>query len=50
MGPNLEKAVIDLGLRMRMISAMQEEQADEGALSERERNHFHVLLPYRLQG
>ena len=36
MGPNLEKAVNDLGLRMRMIRAMQEEQAEEGALSERE--------------
>ncbi len=36
MGPNLEKAVNDLSLRMRMIRAMQEEQAGEGALSERE--------------
>lgn len=36
MGPNLEKAIQDLSLRMRMIRAIQEDQADEGALSERE--------------
>ena len=36
MGPDLEKAIQDLSLRMRMIRAIQEDQADEGALSERE--------------
>ncbi len=36
MGPDLEKAIQDLSLRMRMIRAIQEDQAAEGALSERE--------------
>lgn len=36
MGPNLEKAVNDLSLRMRLMRAIQEDQAEEGALSERE--------------
>lgn len=36
MGPTLEKAINDLGLRMRLLRAMQEDQGEEGALSERE--------------
>ena len=36
MGPDLEKAIQELSLRMRMIRAIQEDQAAEGALSERE--------------
>lgn len=36
MGPTLEKAINDLGLRMRLLRALQEDQAGEGALSERE--------------
>lgn len=36
MGPNLEKAINDLSLRMRLMRALQEDQAKEGALSERE--------------
>lgn len=36
MGPNLEKAISDLSLRMRLMRALQEDQAGEGALSERE--------------
>ncbi len=36
MGSNLEKAVGDLSLRMRLMRALQEEQAGKGALSERE--------------
>lgn len=36
MGPDLEKAIQELSLRMRMIRAIQEDHAAEGALSERE--------------
>ena len=36
MGPDLEKAIQDLSLRMRMIRAIQEDQAADGALTERE--------------
>ncbi len=36
MGPDLEKAIQDLSLRMRMIRAIQEDHAAENALTERE--------------
>ncbi len=36
MGPDLEKAIQELSLRMRLIRAIQEDQAAEDALSERE--------------
>ena len=36
MGPDLEKAIDELSLRMRLIKAMQEEQNPKGALTERE--------------
>lgn len=36
MGPNLEKAIHELSLRMRLIRAMQEDAAPESALTERE--------------
>lgn len=36
MGPELEKAINELGLRMRMLRAVQEDAAPEGALTERE--------------
>lgn len=36
MGPELEKAINELGLRMRMLRAIQEDSAPAGALSERE--------------
>jgi DNA-binding MarR family transcriptional regulator len=36
MGPELEKAIQDLSLRMRMIRALQEDQPGEDALTERE--------------
>lgn len=36
MGPELEKAMQELTLRMRMIRAMQEDQANEDALTERD--------------
>ena len=36
MGPDLEKAIHDLSLRMRLIRAIQEDQRPEDTLSERE--------------
>ncbi|MDH4203236.1 MAG: winged helix DNA-binding protein [Phycisphaerae bacterium] len=36
MGPEFEKAINELSLRMRMIRAIQEDNAPSGALSERE--------------
>lgn len=36
MGPEFEKAINELSLRMRMIRAIQEDSAPSGALSERE--------------
>lgn len=36
MGPELEKAMNELSLRMRMLRAIQEDTAPEGALTERE--------------
>jgi DNA-binding MarR family transcriptional regulator len=36
MGPELEKAINELSLRMRMLRAVQEDAAPEGALTERE--------------
>jgi DNA-binding MarR family transcriptional regulator len=36
MGPEFEKAINELSLRMRMIRAIQEDTAPSGALSERE--------------
>jgi DNA-binding MarR family transcriptional regulator len=36
MGPELEKAINELSLRMRMLRAIQEDAAPEGALTERE--------------
>jgi DNA-binding MarR family transcriptional regulator len=36
MGPDLEKVINDLSLRMRQIRAMQEDQNPKGALTERE--------------
>lgn len=36
MGPDFEKAINELSLRMRMIRAIQEDAAPSGALSERE--------------
>lgn len=36
MGPELEKAINELSLRMRMLRAVQEDTAPEGALTERE--------------
>lgn len=36
MGPDLEKAIHELSLRMRQIRAMQEDQNPKGALTERE--------------
>ena len=36
MGPEFEKAINELALRMRMIRAIQEDSAPSGALSERE--------------
>jgi DNA-binding MarR family transcriptional regulator len=36
MGPELEKAIHELSLRMRMIRAIQEDSAPDGALTERE--------------
>jgi len=36
MGPDIEKVINELSLRMRLIRAMQEDQEAEGSLSERE--------------
>lgn len=36
MGPELEKAINELGLRMRMLRAIQEDSAPAGAMTERE--------------
>ena len=43
MGPELEKSVHELALRMRMIRAIQEEMAPAGALTEREALILHLL-------
>ncbi|MHC4386344.1 MAG: MarR family winged helix-turn-helix transcriptional regulator [Planctomycetota bacterium] len=43
MGPELEKAVHELALRMRMIRAIQEDAAPAGALTEREALILHLL-------
>ncbi len=43
MGPELEKAVHELALRMRMIRAIQEDIAPAGALTEREALILHLL-------
>ncbi|MEN8126398.1 MAG: winged helix DNA-binding protein [Planctomycetota bacterium] len=43
MGPELEKAVHELALRMRMIRAIQEDAAPAGALTERESLIMHLL-------
>lgn len=43
MGPELEKAVHELALRMRMIRAIQEDAAPAGALTERESLILHLL-------
>ena len=43
MGPELEKAVHELSLRMRMIRAIQEDLAPAGALTERESLILHLL-------
>ena len=43
MGPELEKAVHELALRMRMIRAIQEDAAPDDALSEREALILHLL-------
>lgn len=36
MGPDFSKAILDLSFRMRLIRAMQEEQASSGGLTERD--------------
>jgi DNA-binding MarR family transcriptional regulator len=43
MGPELEQAVHELALRMRMIRAIQEDAAPDGALTEREALILHLL-------
>ena len=43
MGPELEKAIHELALRMRMIRAIQEDAAPAGALTEREALILHLL-------
>ena len=43
MGPELEKAVHELALRMRMIRAIQEDAAPDDALTEREALILHLL-------
>lgn len=43
MGPDLEKAIHELSLRMRLIRAMQEDQQPEEALTERESLIFQQL-------
>ena len=43
MGPELEKAIHELALRMRMIRAIQEDLAPAGALTERETLILHLL-------
>jgi DNA-binding MarR family transcriptional regulator len=43
MGPELEQAVHELALRMRMIRAIQEDLAPAGALTERESLILHLL-------
>jgi DNA-binding MarR family transcriptional regulator len=43
MGPELEQAVHELALRMRMIRAIQEDAAPAGALTERESLILHLL-------
>jgi len=43
MVPELEKAVHELALRMRMIRAIQEDAAPDGALTERESLILHLL-------
>ena len=43
MGPELEKAIHELALRMRMIRAIQEDLAPAGALTERESLILHLL-------
>lgn len=43
MGPELEKAIHELALRMRMIRAVQEDAAPDGALTEREALILHLL-------
>ena len=43
MGPELEKAIHELALRMRMIRAIQEDVAPAGALTEREALILHLL-------
>ena len=36
MGPNLEKAIFEISLRMRLLKAMQEEVGSSGNLTERD--------------
>ena len=43
MGPELEQAVHELALRMRMIRAIQEDMAPAGSLTEREALIMHLL-------
>jgi DNA-binding MarR family transcriptional regulator len=43
MGPELEKVIHELALRMRMIRAIQEDTAPAGALTERESLILHLL-------
>ena len=43
MGPELEKSIHELALRMRMIRAIQEDTAPAGALTERETLILHLL-------
>ena len=43
MGPELEQAVHELALRMRMIRAIQEDTAPDNALTEREALILHLL-------
>jgi len=43
MGPELEKAIHELALRMRMIRAVQEDAAPAGSLTERESLILHLL-------
>jgi DNA-binding MarR family transcriptional regulator len=43
MGPELEQAMHELSLRMRMIRAIQEDAAPEGTLTEREALILHLL-------
>ena len=43
MGPELEQAVHELALRMRMIRAIQEDAAPDNALTEREALILHLL-------